>query len=719
MSTWGVFLKRLSYFVLICLFLFPVKTRANYCSEKRLQEVLRLSGQNKGVLEQFLSFYKGPSKKEAACFLVAGLPLFDALTVTKEGLSEHLDYAFLARKRMPWGKKVPWQIFLRYVLPHRVSQEPCERWRKRFFEKLAPLVKIFSMKQATLFITKWCYQKAIYRPSAPWDLGPLDIVKLGWGRCEEKAILLIDALRSVCIPARLAFVPAWQHTNGNHAWVEVWIGGKWHIIDAANPQLSLDNPWFKPYFNLMPIVLIPVYGKKQGQVIIPQLYINNIKTYNHYTSKLVIQLRDKNGKPLSHKKVYLSVYNLASLRPIVCLKTNAQGMATIRVGQGTYLLSAQNRDKWGLKLVSCLHGLPQKIVLTLTDKPLKRQTFLFRYPLVRTNGQQNEFFEEQRRLDKQREKRIERRKSLILKALKKLGLGNNHLLLVKLLAAGDDAFLFVNILKKADADKRQWFIQDICQMSEKDIVRCDPNKLYKNVILALEMRKKRILQGLNYPDEVFLSYVLNPRIYLEPWSNWRLEIKVLLNKSFKDVPLRLLLNKVSRILHGLRKIKRRDFGPLLSPVIVLRNRIITSDTEALITAVAILRTFGIAARYQPSFGYVEVDLGKGWEVLKGPFTHFDKMVSLRLDWRQIEGKCPTMPLVYGKDFSLAAFKNGHFTSFRYISGKWDLKQCYWEIKDIPFDKYFLIYGKRFSVNKAKVIVYPIVIKPKNYPLSSK
>jgi len=699
MLVWGVFLKRLSYFALIGLFIFPVKGRADYCSEKRLQEILRLSGQNKKVFEQFLSSYKSPLKKEAACFLVAGLPLSDALTITKKALSENLEYAFLARKLMPWAKEVPWDIFLHYVLPHRVSQEPCERWRKRFFKEIAPLVKHLSMKQATLFITKWCYQKAIYRPSAPWDLGPLDIIKLGWGRCEEKAILLIDALRSVCIPARLAFVPAWQHTDGNHAWVEVWIEGKWHILDAATPQLFLDTPWFKPYFNLMPIVLIPVYGKGQN--------INNIKIYNKYTDKLVIQLRDKDGKPLSYKKVYLSVYNRASLRPVVYLKTNAQGMATIRVGQGTYLLSAQDKGKWGIKLVSCLQGFPQKVVLTLTDKPLKKQTFLFRYPFVKANGQPNELSEEQKKLDKQREEKIEMRKRLILKALKKLGLGNNRLLLAKLLAAGDDAFLFLKVLTKADADKRKWLVQDICQMSEKDIAKCDPDKLYNNVTLALEIRKKRASQGLNYPDEIFLRYVLNPRIYFEPWSNWRLEIKELLNKSFEDLPPRLFIKKLTGILNGLRRIKQTGFGPLLPPALVLRERIITYGTEALIAAVAILRTFGIAARYQPSFGYVEVDLGKGWEVLKTPFSHFDKMISLRLYWEQIDGKCPTTPLIYGKDFSLAIFKNGHFKSLKYLSGKWNLKQCYWEIKNIPYDKYYLIRGKRLGSDKARVVIVPV------------
>lgn len=704
MSALGVFLKRLLYFAFIGVVFFPVNSEASYCSGKRLQEILGLSGQNKKVLEQFLSSYKDSTKKEAACFLVAGLPLSDALTLNKEALCENLDYAFLARRLMPWGKEVPWDIFLHYVLPFRVSQEPAERWRKYLFEKLASSVNRLSIKQAILFITKWCYRRAIYRPSSPWDLGTLEIIKLGWGRCEEKAILLIDALRSVSIPARLAFVPAWQHTDGNHAWVEVWIDGKWHIIDPATPQVSLDNPWFKPDFDLMPIVLVPVYGKRQNQAIIPELFINNIKMYNRHTNKLVIQLKDKNGKPLSHKKIYLSVYNHASLRPIVCLKTNSQGITRVRVGYGTYLLSAQDKDKWGIKLVSCLQGLAQKIILTLTDKPLKKQVFLFRYPLLKANRQSSTSFKE---LDKERKGEIERRKRLLLEALRQLGLEDNHLLFTKLLAAGSDASSFLKILQKADADKRSWSIRDICQMSEKDIAECNPDKLYDSVILALEMRKKRALQGLNYPDEIFLKYVLNPRIFFEPWSNWRLEIKALLNSHFEDIPPRLFIKRLTEILNGLKKLKHIYFGPILTPGMVLRGRLITSDAEALIAAVAILRTFGIAARYQPSFGYVEVNLGNGWELLKNSFTHFDKMVSLKLSLRQINQKCHISPLIYGRDFTLAVFKNGHFQSFKYISGRWNSGHCYWEIRNIPYNQYYLIYGNRLGPDRAKVAVIPI------------
>ena len=70
------------------------------------------------------------------------------------------------------------------------------------------------------------------------------------------SILYIDALRTLGIPARLVGTPAWNGnvTNGNHNWVEVWIGSDdsagWKFIEglpAGGPTETFENPcdkWF-------------------------------------------------------------------------------------------------------------------------------------------------------------------------------------------------------------------------------------------------------------------------------------------------------------------------------------------------------------------------------------------------------------------------------------------------------------------------------------------
>ena len=44
-------------------------------------------------------------------------------------------------KEIPYCENIPENIFKHFVLPHRISQEPLENWRKQFYEEILPLVQ--------------------------------------------------------------------------------------------------------------------------------------------------------------------------------------------------------------------------------------------------------------------------------------------------------------------------------------------------------------------------------------------------------------------------------------------------------------------------------------------------------------------------------------------------------------------------------------------------
>ena len=154
----------------------------------------------------------GSEEREAARFLADNLPPGDAASLDAADLAENLDYAFLARRSLPWGRQVPFDLFLRYVLPHRVTQERLEPWRREYFSTLAPLLAgSADIRSAALAVNRWCFAQAGFATSSRWDQGPQDTRARGLGRCEELAILFVDAARSVGIPARPCWTPAWRH----------------------------------------------------------------------------------------------------------------------------------------------------------------------------------------------------------------------------------------------------------------------------------------------------------------------------------------------------------------------------------------------------------------------------------------------------------------------------------------------------------------------------
>src|SRR5207248_5343568 len=84
------------------------------------------------------------------------------------------------------------------------------------------------------------------RPHARPDASPIETIQAGYGSPCAISILLIDACRSVGVPARLVGTASWttqkEKQPPNHFWVEIW-DGQWHVIDAGQTT-PMDQGWF-------------------------------------------------------------------------------------------------------------------------------------------------------------------------------------------------------------------------------------------------------------------------------------------------------------------------------------------------------------------------------------------------------------------------------------------------------------------------------------------
>ncbi len=71
--------------------------------------------------------------------------------------------------------------------------------------------------------------------------GVKESLQSGKVSCTGQSILLICALRSVGIPARMAGVLTWNHVRGNHNWVEAWCDGEWKMLEYN--EKDFNTPW--------------------------------------------------------------------------------------------------------------------------------------------------------------------------------------------------------------------------------------------------------------------------------------------------------------------------------------------------------------------------------------------------------------------------------------------------------------------------------------------
>lgn len=183
---------------------------------------------------------------KAMQFLLTNMPSQDH-ALTQAFLNENIKFAYKAIREVPWGKDIPEDIFLNDVLPYASLNEHRDNWRGDFYHRFIKKAKQSkniddAVEKLNLYVfrTFRVYYNLTKRPKP--DQSPYESIRAHYASCTGLSILLVDALRSVGIPARVAATPLWPDKSGNHTWVEVW-DGQWHYIGAAEAG-ALDHTWF-------------------------------------------------------------------------------------------------------------------------------------------------------------------------------------------------------------------------------------------------------------------------------------------------------------------------------------------------------------------------------------------------------------------------------------------------------------------------------------------
>ena len=234
----------------ILTFSFAAPTRANaptkWWDEDVEQAIAKAKG-NRPELEKALVGVPKERRKGMA-FLIANMPDADLKSLKADFLLTNTDLAYKARSEVPWGASIPEDLFLNDVLPYANVDERRDAWRKEFHDLCLPIVKgCKTPAEAAQKLNRELFGKlkVVYstQRKAP-NQSPKESIEQGKASCTGLSIVLADACRAVCIPARLAGTPLWANKRGNHTWVEVW-DGDWHFTGACEPDpTGLDRGWF-------------------------------------------------------------------------------------------------------------------------------------------------------------------------------------------------------------------------------------------------------------------------------------------------------------------------------------------------------------------------------------------------------------------------------------------------------------------------------------------
>ena len=286
-------------------------------------------------------------------FLYAYMPHPDMAAQPLSYWQANVDKTLEVRTRMAWG--IPEREFRHFVLPLRVNNEPLDDFRTLYADTLCARVSGMTLEQAALEINHWCHEMATYQPSDGRTSSPLQTIGRGVGRCGEESVLAVAALRAAGIPARQVYTPRWAHTDDNHAWVEVWVDGKWHFMGACEPEPKLDMAWFTGPVSRALILHTKVFGDYRGDEDVIQrtpcyTEINVIRGYVP-ARRSVVTVLDGNGRPVKDARVEFKIYNYGEYYTVAAYNTDKKGQAALDMGCGDMIAWACKEGRYGLSVI--------------------------------------------------------------------------------------------------------------------------------------------------------------------------------------------------------------------------------------------------------------------------------------------------------------------------------------------------------------------------------
>lgn len=286
-------------------------------------------------------------------FLYANMPHPDFAAHPFEFWEANVEKTLEVRERMGWD--IPEREFRHFVLPLRVNNEPLDDFRTLYADTLCARVDGLSLEEAALEINHWCHEMATYQPSDGRTSSPLQTIRRGVGRCGEESVLAVAALRAAGIPARQVYTPRWAHTDDNHAWVEVFVDGRWQFMGACEPEPRLNMAWFTGPVSRALILHTKVFGDYHGDEDVIQrtpcyTEINVIRGYVP-ARRSVVTVLDEAGRPVQGARVEFKIYNYGEYYTVAAYSSDSKGQAALDMGCGDMVAWASKGDRFGLAVI--------------------------------------------------------------------------------------------------------------------------------------------------------------------------------------------------------------------------------------------------------------------------------------------------------------------------------------------------------------------------------
>ncbi len=581
-----------------------------------------------------------------ACkYLYAFMPYSDIGNYPFEVFLDYAENGVQLWKENPQIADMPEDIFLNYVLFHRVNEEEIAPCRTFFRTEIGTRIQGMNFREAALEVNYWCAEEATYHCTDDRTLSALAVYRRGNGRCGEESVFTVNALRSVGVPARQVYAPKWSHCDDNHAWVEIWCDGKWYFLGACEPEEILNKGWFTNASSRAMMIHSRIFDTKipEGEVIGRDGMVTMLNELKRYavTKEITVSVKDDQGLPVEGAEVSFEVLNYSEYAPIAEKETDENGRAVLTTGLGSLHISVRAccNEEW-------LHA--EKAMNTETEDSCE---ICLRHQTAGENAGYEKWtaadmfapHDAPVNTDMPDPEQKER-------GNKRLAAANAHREQKVRNWRNPECERFlqkeVNRIEKAVAASYREDLLNV--LTEKDRTDCLSDVLEEHLDLAIPYH------GMMNRD-TFVSYVLNPRVDDEVLQKYRREIK---NKFSRDEKQELR-NDPSQIWKLVEKAvvsrPEKERSSVITTPAGCLNTCTGSFLSKKILFVAMARTLGVPARLNPHDRSMEyMENGKFVPVLAKTEKNSTLILKSGEDtqWK------------YFQNWSIAKLENGRYVSLK-------------------------------------------------------
>lgn len=311
-----------------------------------------------------------PKETTLLKYLYGNMPISDAVSYPFATFLSYAEHGVMLWEEGAFSKKIPEELFLPYVVYHRVNTEDICPCRSFFLDQTRGLLQEESMEETVKALNYWCAAQASYRASDDRTASPLTVFHSGYGRCGEESVFTVSVLRSAGIPARQIYVPRWSHCDDNHAWVEVWCDGIWKFLGACEPEEILNRGWFTSASSRAMITHTRFFGEfpvEKEEIIEKDVFVKELNQLERYgeTEKVRVKVRDSRGIPVEQADVFVEVLNYSRFIKVARQQTDETGSCTFTLGKGSVRIYGEKDGKEASLLVNCKEQ--QEITLVLEE----------------------------------------------------------------------------------------------------------------------------------------------------------------------------------------------------------------------------------------------------------------------------------------------------------------------------------------------------------------